>query len=497
MSAEAPAKPIDLNEQQGRAARLAAWLDAWAPRLLALAIVGYVLAFAALSGLKLAWLRQGFDMAGNEQAIWNTLHGRPFRTSVFAMMQYDFDDGPVLLQIPLALLYGLHQSPYTLLVLQSLALGLAAWPLYLIGAEILPRRWQALALAGIYLLHPTTQHINMYEFQLRSFMVPFALCALLFLRRGRLGWYALFLFLMMCTKTEAGFTLIAFGLYALLTRRPWRFAAVPLLIGPAWVAVALGVIVPRFSDGDFITKIYSYGALGNSVGDVIRTMLTDPLLTLRTITTPPKLSYLLKLFGLQGFLALFSPTLILALPVLMLNLISPNAVQFNLFYQYPALVYPFLLVAAAEGLRWLAEWLGRSPAARARLISGATCLLLLGALWANATMNNVALSLLNNREPAGRLADARAILALVPPDAAVAAGTFLAPHLAQRQEIYFFPGNNSYPPEYVDRAEYLVADRNPPSSRDKVLPALERYLADPRWELAAERGDFVLLRQRR
>ena len=98
-----------------------------APRaLLWCAIVVYVVAFAALSSLKLAWLRQGFDMAGNEQVIWNTLHGRPFRTSIFAFMQYDFDDGPVLLEVPLALLYGIYQSPYTLLVLQTLALGLAA-----------------------------------------------------------------------------------------------------------------------------------------------------------------------------------------------------------------------------------------------------------------------------------------------------------------------------------------------------------------------------------
>ncbi len=124
--------------------KLAEALERYAPLLTAGAIVLYILAFSALSCLKLAWFRQGFDMAGNEQTIWNTLHGRPFRISVFAFMEYDFDDGPVLLQLPLALLYGVYQSPYTLLVLQTIALGLAAWPLYLIGRGILPRSWQAL-----------------------------------------------------------------------------------------------------------------------------------------------------------------------------------------------------------------------------------------------------------------------------------------------------------------------------------------------------------------
>src|SRR5918997_1674021 len=83
------------------------WANQHAWLLLAGMIAMYIIVFATLACLKLAWFRQGFDMAGNEQTIWNTLHGRPFRISVFAFMEYDFDDGPVLLQLPLALLYGI------------------------------------------------------------------------------------------------------------------------------------------------------------------------------------------------------------------------------------------------------------------------------------------------------------------------------------------------------------------------------------------------------
>lgn len=475
--------------------RFFATIDTYAKALLATMIVGYVGVFATLSCLKLAWFRQGFDMAGNEQTIWNTLHGRPFQISVFAMMRYDFDDGPVLLQLPLALLYGVYQSPYTLLVLQTIALGIAAWPLYLIVRDLLPKPWHALVIAAIYLLHPTTQHINMYEFQLRSFMIPFALAALLYLRRERLGLYCLFLFLMMCTKTEAGFTLIAFGLYAAWQRKPWKFIAFPLVLGPAWVAVALGVIVPAFSEGDFIANIYSYGKLGKNVGDVITTMLTNPALAFSVMTEPPKLKYLWQLFGLGGFLALLSPTLLLALPVLALNLISPNAVQFSLNYQYGSLVYPFLLVASVEGLLNLTRWTVHNQQWRERAVHGAILGLLLIGIIGNLTLNNVVKTALGNRENPTRVADARAILAQVPADAAVAASTFLAPHLAQRQEIYFFPGNKSYPAEYIERAEYLVFDRRPPGNSAETRAAIERYLNDPAWVIVAEAGDFALLKQ--
>ncbi|MBP8251008.1 MAG: DUF2079 domain-containing protein [Herpetosiphon sp.] len=494
------------------------WLNRYSYRVLAVLIAGYVLVFGVLSCQKLAYFRQGFDMAGNEQTIWNTLHGRPFQISVFAMMRYDFDDGPVFLQIPLALLYGMYQSPYTLLILQTLALGLAAIPLFFIVRSILPQAWQALAVAAIYLLHPTTQHINMYEFQLRSFMIPFALSALLFLRREKVLLYTSFLLLMLFTKTEAGFTLVAFGIYALILRKRWYYAAIPLILGPIWVGVALGVIVPAYSEGDFITKIYSYGKLGASVGDVIKTMLTNPALAFQVMTEPPKVKYVLQLFGLGGFLALFSPTVILALPVLALNLISPNAVQFSLNYQYGALVYPFLIVASVEGLINLARWLGfrtKSKEQRAdeehrtkniehkasdahfasRITSVGIVALFVMMLVGSLTLNNAIKTALSNREPAQRVADARAIVAAVPPDASVAASTFLAPHLAQRREIYFFPGNNSYPAEYVDRAEYLVFDRRPPANNDKLREAIKRYLNDPNWQIVQEHGDFILLKQ--
>lgn len=478
----------------------ASWFARWekvteqfATPLLWIAIIGYIVVFAVASSLKLAWFRQGFDMAGNEQVIWNTLHGRFFQTSIFAFMQYDFDDGPVLLELPLALVYGLHQSPYTLLVLQSIALGIAAWPLYLLGSDLLGRRWQGLALALIYLLHPTTQHINMYEFQLRAFMIPFALGALLFLRRAQLLPYVLCLFLMLCTKTEAGFTLVMFGAYALVLRRPWPFIAIPLIAGPAWVAVALGIIVPHFSQGNFITQIYSYGVLGNSIGDVIWTLLTNPLLLLQTIATPPKLTFVAQLLGLQAFLALLSPIAFLGLPILLMNIIAPNPVQFSLNYQYPALIYPFLIVAAADGLRRLTRRLGRTwlqPAGMLALLALAvvTCL----------GMNNALLSLARNHEPAARVADANAMLTLVPSDAALAASSFLAPHLAQREQLYFFPGNGSYPRSYVEhRAEYLVADRRPPSGNKEERALLDAYLHSATWQLLAERGDFVLLKRQR
>jgi hypothetical protein len=112
-------------------------------------------------------------------------------------------------------------------------------------------------------------------------------------------------------------------------------------------------------------------------------------------------------------------------------------------------------------------------------------------------LNNVVLSFARNHEPPARVADAQAVMAQVPPNAALAASSFLAPHLAQREQLYFFPGNKSYPLRYVEeRAEYLIADRRPPSGNRQERELLAAYLERPDWQVVAQQGDFVLLRRK-
>lgn len=486
----------------GRAAHRARvfWdrLERRAGLVLALLLVGYGLVFSAASILKLYTLRQGFDLAGNEQTIWNTMHGRLFRTSVFAMMDYDFDDGPVLLEIPLAALYALYPSTSTLLVLQTLAIVLGALPLYGLVRDLWGRRTPGLVAAALYLLHPTVQHINLYEFQYRSFSMAFALAAFYFFERRRWGWWALFLLLGMATKTESALFAVAFGLYALLRKRPWPYVLPPIGVGAAWFYTALFVVVPRFThgDGSFVAGIYSYGYLGNSLGEVIRTVVTRPLFVLSVLFQPQKVRFLLSFFFLSGFLPLLAPGALLpAAPIFLLNLLSPNPVQFSLYYQYQGLTVPAMLVSSWYGLDRLLRFGRRRlgwEGERARSV--ALCLLLVFGLLNCALWKNALWSTLRNRDSAQRIADARAVLAHVPPDAPVAASSFLAPFLAQREGLYFFPGNRSYPEAYIARAEYIVTDTSdllPPRGHE----LLASYRQSGEWEVVLQRGDFLLLRR--
>jgi hypothetical protein len=111
----------------------------------------------------------------------------------------------------------------------------------------------------------------------------------------------------------------------------------------------------------------------------------------------------------------------------------------------------------------------------------------------NLTWNNLAIRALRQPESAERRAAANRVLALIPQDAAVAASSFLGPHLAQRRELYFFPGTNSYPFP-VERVEYVVADLklDTGATANQELQALA---SDPAWHLVKEDTDYLLFQR--
>jgi len=93
------------------------------------------LAFAILVGYHaifrhLEFHTDAFDLGNMDQAVWNTLHGHPFR---FTNRGNDDFGPPTRLSIHvepilllLSLLYLIHSGPVTLLATQTIALALGA-----------------------------------------------------------------------------------------------------------------------------------------------------------------------------------------------------------------------------------------------------------------------------------------------------------------------------------------------------------------------------------
>lgn len=463
-----------------------------AVRLFIAALMLYVAVYFAASAYKFMTLRQGFDLAQNEQTIWNTAHGRFFQTSPFGELKYDFDDGIVPFQLLLAVPYAIAPTTYTLLFLQTLALAAGAIPIFLLARSKL-NAWLALCFALAYFFHVTVTRMNLYEFQLRSFVLVFFLFAFYFFEKNRFGLFLLFALLMLSVKTEVALTLPMFGVYAWLEKKSLRWILTPIVLGFGYFAFVFGIIMPAFAPRDLIGSAYGYSWLGNNFGEMFVTLVTKPLYVAQFALAPDKLVYLAQSFLLLLFLPLLKPRLLLfALPSLFLNLLAARAVQYSvLFFYQPFVIGAFFLAAIYGMADTLPRWFG----ARAQTLQVALALVLvLASIGFNLTWHNLLGRAFTRPESVERQNAAHRIMAQIPANASVAASSFLAPHLAQREQLYFFPGTASYP-FLPERVEYVAADLQLDNSvhAQKILAVL---MADTQWQVIARDTDYLLVQRR-
>jgi len=515
------------------AVALPAWLTP--RRALVALLVGFSLALIGGASFKYARWGQGFDMVDFHMPIWGTLHGKFLLVS-----RYNFTDTFMGLDVALGFLpaipfYAIAPSAYTLVALQVLLLASAAVPVFLIARDRFRSEWAGVVWAAVYLLYPTTQFMAMAgPFQPR---VPALVCffwAFLFLERRRLWPYLALLFVGMLARTDAALVVVAFGMVAGLRRARWPFAVWPILVGLAYFYVAITYITPLFYSPSFqparvevpfdLSRDYNdlwpcgvspqacyYMHLGGSLGAIAKNIVTHPVEIFFFVFEPAKLQYMALLLGALLFLPLLAPReLLLAAPVLGINLLSTRPYQYSIEEQYQILVIPGVLIAAIYGAAWLWElWnrrtkeqrnKGPAPVQQRSVSWASTAVPLLFVLLfvglSNIPLKNPVISSLRNPESAARVAVMERMRAAIPPSAKVAATSFLAPHLLPREELYYIPAGKMH--HQADEADYVFIDRRASGLRAQAQAGndiLGRLLADPTWAVVDEEDDLILLRK--
>ncbi len=458
-------------------------LDRLVPALVALAVAGYIALFGWLS-LHEYWAYEmhALDMGNMGQAAWNTVHGHPF---AFTNMRL-----PYLIEAwntttrlsfhvealfpVISLVYLIFPHPESLLVLQTLAVASGAIPTYLLARDTLDNRLAALVFALAYLLFPTVEAVNLYEFHPVALATPLLLAAFLFMKRRRYVPFAVCCLAAMGTKEQIGLIVAMFGLYLAFVQKERRLGLWTFAIGVGWSLFAALVIEKHFRTAGTVTYIASrYGYLcggPNASGQVhchglhgpVHTILHDPGAIARAIFVWPKLGYLRFLLAPVGYTALFAPAaLITAAPTLALNLLSTDGHMYSGVGDNSAEIAAVVVIAGILGAGRLQNWLGRlvSPGIATGLISAyvlATALwnqhvdgfTPMGAAFHVPTID--AHTKLENR-----------FVAMVPSSAAVSTQDQLDPHLSSRRYLYLFRDLGTQP--YLYPASYVLLDVSAPT----------------------------------
>ncbi len=411
-------------------------------KVLWILIGAYILIFGFLTAMKhYNFQTQTWDLGIFDQTFWNTIHGRIMQNNIEEVRNHlGVHMSPFLFLLVPG--YALFPSPYFLLLIQTIALGLGAWPLYLLAKRILNQeRWAMLLTIG-YLVYPALHWVNFFDFHEISFLIPLLLAAFYFLEIGKFWWSGIFLALAASTKEDAILVVLFVGIYLLLKRNPiskenppatwWttqkKFGLGIILISLIYFFLTIHYLMPALGGG--LLRIDRYAHLGHTPQEIIINIVTQPSLFLKTIFQSAKIEYLIWLFLPVAFLPLFSGSaLLLLIPGLLENLLTNFQSQFTGFYQYDAALIAGIFIASLYGLRKI---LGRwNP----KYVYWSLLTTLIIGYLVRSPINPIFFptEILENTPQWDAY---RQMLELVPPDVTVAAQTNLVPHLSHREQIY-------------------------------------------------------------
>jgi uncharacterized membrane protein len=188
--------------------------------------------------------------------------------------------------------YLINSGPETLLFLQTAAIGLGGLPLFWLARGKLENDFAALSLLAAYLLFPTLQIVNLWDFHPPALAVGFFMAAFYCLVRRKSGWFLFWAGLAMLCKEELPLQVAFLGLAAIVMQRNWRLGLLTIAVSLAYFFIILYWVIPANSiTGDHLF-IGFYAELGQTPLEIVVTAITRPDLVLKILWQPNRLQYL-------------------------------------------------------------------------------------------------------------------------------------------------------------------------------------------------------------
>lgn len=461
---------------------------AWDRAMLA-AVGVFALLAASLSVLRWAALSPVmWDLGNFDQPLWNASRGHGLELTQHAFdgnldrMSSHFE--PIL--YPISLLYRIHPSPLWILFLQVLCLAGTALILNRAFRLLVPAP-AAFALGTAFLLMPSLHFTVLTDFHTDSPAMLFLSLALLAALSERWGLYAAAVLGALLCKEYAALVTAMLGLWVLLVRRRPAVGLLTVVVSAAWFYVAMEVVMPHYNrglpSGVLLLNYDDLGARDGLKGMVIH-LIAHPGALLAKVATPGNLENLVYLFApLLGLPFLALPELVIAAPIFAKDLMA----SFDIGNHHLAMSLPFLSFGLARAA-------ARRPGVLPALLGALAC----GAfLLSPAPPGQRFWRSLGEWVPSPGDAEAKALVARVPPEVPVSASPHLTPRLTHRRFCYLFPA-----PRERDKVDWVILDFGPElpdaswTTIAEARDSLETLKRDSRFELVERRGDLYLFHRR-
>ncbi len=405
--------------------------------LLGLVIAAYVI-YVSIHTIQHHWSlgTSAFDLGIQENILWNTVHGDILYSSLMGGNYLGVHTSLVLLLI--APIYALAPFTETLLVIQAMALGMAALPLFLLSRRVLENTWQGLLVAILWLTHPAVAGANFYDFHPIAFSPLFLFTAVYFwwLRRWAPFWISIALLL--SVKEELSIIVVLLGIVTLMSGNRRQGLQI-VAVGAAAYVILQHVVIPHFAGGDHSYSWYYSEIIPTGEGPrgLVTTVLLNPIFALKFILTQPKALFVFQLFAPLALLPFFTARgAVLISYGLAATLLASRPQLHQIGFQYALTLLALGFVGALLALLRFSDD-GRRRALTAAVLLAVVTSFHYGMIWPrhNFTGGFSTIDFDYSERDRERYRKLHELIEQIPPDAAVLASENLAPHVARRHIV--------------------------------------------------------------
>ncbi len=426
-----------------------------------------------------------YDLGLEDNLVYNVLHGIGFfRSTPFSgPTGSHFGNHATFFSYVIAPFYALSQGAATLLFIQSLMIGVAAIPLFLVARRHLGA-WSGCLIALCYLLYPPNHGANLYEFHYIPFGAFFLWTTLYLFETHHDRWGIVFTILALSVREDIGGAGVAtLGAFLLMSGERPRVGLALAIVGGLHFCLLKMVFMPLVLGGEsFITFYKDLEPVGQqNFGGVVKTVFGNPFYTLHTLLEREKLLYMLQYFVPLAFIPLKRPiVLLLIVPGFFFTVLSTGYMPLiQTSFQYTFYWTVFLMIGLIYVLDRKSsprlsdsEYLVNKRAALFALVCAMVPVSYQsGAIFQRNTARG-GFSLYNFQTTERDLNDRKTfaeIVKLIPPRATVSASDNLVPQISNRPVAYTLRFS-------VFDAEYILFFSDPSridgSERQKVTDAL-------------------------
>ena len=404
-----------------------------------------------------------FDLSINNNLLFGGLHGI-FMESPIA---FPSDPGKYLgahvkwggyLFLPI---YALHPEAETLLVIQSTVLGLGALPLFGFARRHVSD-WVAAIVALVYLCYYPMHSANFFEVKYVPIAAPFIIATVWAAETRRWVWFGFLFVATLLMREDVPIGLAVIGTFLLLTGHRPVAGLIMAAVSTVWFLYLRFYLMDTITEWWFpkmYKDLWSPGEEG--FGSVLKTLLSNPIFTLKHIVTETKIVYLAHLLV---------PILLLParrwylwaafIPGTILTLLATDYKPITMFsFQYVMNWTPYIFLAVPLALAAITRDAGHLRA-RAALTAVALASAALtynyGAFAArpkSVKSGYIWVDFDESEHDKQRYAQVLELKKLVPREASIATTENIGPHFSSR--VKFYSLRRGY-----HGAEYIVAERN-------------------------------------